>query len=101
MVTTYNHDPSPQARCMQDVVPLCATSSLPWEDIVLEGFMEKESRYLERVRTRYFVLTPELLCSFKSQGAPSADLGRAGEISATWGSAESMGGDACGDTAWS
>lgn len=38
------------------------------EDIILQGFLLKESRYLSLWRARWFVLTPNMLCSFKRQG---------------------------------
>ena len=38
------------------------------DDIVMEGFMVKQSKHLKEWRQRWFVLTPEYLCSFKSQG---------------------------------
>eukprot|EP00438_Fugacium_kawagutii_P016673 Skav229383 [mRNA] locus=scaffold584:246781:247140:- [translate_table: standard] len=38
------------------------------DDIVMEGFLVKQSKHLKEWRQRWFVLTPQYLCSFKSQG---------------------------------
>lgn len=37
-------------------------------DIIMEGVLVKQSKHLMRWRNRWVVLTPEFLCSFKSQG---------------------------------
>ena len=38
------------------------------DDIVMEGFMVKQSKFMKEWRQRWFVLTPQYLCSFKNQG---------------------------------
>lgn len=38
------------------------------DDVVKEGFLVKQSKHLKDWRRRWFVLTPQYLCSFKSQG---------------------------------
>mmetsp|Transcript_79522 Transcript_79522/g.137936 ORF Transcript_79522/g.137936 Transcript_79522/m.137936 type:complete len:122 (-) Transcript_79522:172-537(-) len=38
------------------------------DDIVKEGYLVKESKHLKEWRRRWFVLTPQYLCSFKSEG---------------------------------
>eukprot|EP00931_Biecheleriopsis_adriatica_P043025 TRINITY_DN24581_c0_g1_i1.p1 TRINITY_DN24581_c0_g1~~TRINITY_DN24581_c0_g1_i1.p1 ORF type:complete len:119 (-),score=22.17 TRINITY_DN24581_c0_g1_i1:108-464(-) len=38
------------------------------DDIVKEGFLVKQSKHLKDWRRRWFVLTPQYLCSFKQQG---------------------------------
>mmetsp|Transcript_100197 Transcript_100197/g.139242 ORF Transcript_100197/g.139242 Transcript_100197/m.139242 type:complete len:111 (-) Transcript_100197:257-589(-) len=40
----------------------------PFPEILLEGTLRKESRYLSRWRTRWFVLTRTSLCSYKRKG---------------------------------
>lgn len=40
----------------------------PFPEILLEGTLRKESRYLSRWRTRWFVLTRTCLCSYKRKG---------------------------------
>lgn len=37
-------------------------------DIIKEGWLVKQSKHLKEWRRRWFVLTPQYLCSFKSQG---------------------------------
>ncbi len=37
-------------------------------DIIMEGALVKQSKHLMRWRNRWVVLTPQFLCSFKSQG---------------------------------
>jgi len=37
-------------------------------DIVREGTLAKQSKYLREWRRRHFVLTPQYLCSFKTKG---------------------------------
>jgi len=37
-------------------------------DIVKEGSLVKQSMYMKEWRKRWFVLTPQYLCSFKEQG---------------------------------
>ncbi|CRG98811.1 conserved Plasmodium protein, unknown function [Plasmodium relictum] len=36
-------------------------------DIVNEGWVFKQSKYLKRLRKRYIILTKNFICSFKSQ----------------------------------
>merc|ERR1719238_379619 len=38
------------------------------DDIIKEGWMVKQSRIMKDWRRRWFVLTPQYLCSFKTQG---------------------------------
>ncbi|CAE7692650.1 PH1 [Symbiodinium pilosum] len=38
------------------------------DDIIMEGFLVKQSRHLKEWRQRWFVLTPQYLCSFRTQG---------------------------------
>ncbi|CAE6917523.1 PH1 [Symbiodinium sp. CCMP2592] len=38
------------------------------DDIIKEGFLVKQSKHMKEWRRRWFVLTPQYLCSFKSQG---------------------------------
>eukprot|EP00418_Pyrodinium_bahamense_P013953 CAMPEP_0179125572 /NCGR_PEP_ID=MMETSP0796-20121207/59397_1 /TAXON_ID=73915 /ORGANISM="Pyrodinium bahamense, Strain pbaha01" /LENGTH=119 /DNA_ID=CAMNT_0020824283 /DNA_START=66 /DNA_END=425 /DNA_ORIENTATION=- len=38
------------------------------DDVIKEGFLSKQSKHLKEWRKRWFVLTPEYLCSFKGQG---------------------------------
>mmetsp|Transcript_55536 Transcript_55536/g.88160 ORF Transcript_55536/g.88160 Transcript_55536/m.88160 type:complete len:120 (+) Transcript_55536:75-434(+) len=38
------------------------------DDIVMEGFMVKQSKHLKEWRQRWFVLTSQYLCSFKAEG---------------------------------
>mmetsp|Transcript_2754 Transcript_2754/g.3330 ORF Transcript_2754/g.3330 Transcript_2754/m.3330 type:complete len:123 (+) Transcript_2754:78-446(+) len=38
------------------------------DDILKEGTLRKQSRYLREWRVRHFVLTSQYLCSFKDQG---------------------------------
>eukprot|EP00928_Gymnodinium_smaydae_P002992 TRINITY_DN11087_c0_g2_i1.p2 TRINITY_DN11087_c0_g2~~TRINITY_DN11087_c0_g2_i1.p2 ORF type:complete len:144 (+),score=24.68 TRINITY_DN11087_c0_g2_i1:64-432(+) len=38
------------------------------EDIIKEGWLVKQSMHLKEWRRRWFVLTPQYLCSFKEQG---------------------------------
>merc|ERR1719408_789588 len=38
------------------------------DDIIKEGWLVKQSKHLKEWRRRWFVLTPQYLCSFKSQG---------------------------------
>mmetsp|Transcript_49805 Transcript_49805/g.125464 ORF Transcript_49805/g.125464 Transcript_49805/m.125464 type:complete len:122 (-) Transcript_49805:462-827(-) len=37
-------------------------------DIIREGTLAKQSKYLQHWRPRHFVLTPQCLCSFKAKG---------------------------------
>jgi len=38
------------------------------DDVKKEGWLVKQSKHLKEWRKRWFVLTPQYLCSFKSQG---------------------------------
>mmetsp|Transcript_43415 Transcript_43415/g.80899 ORF Transcript_43415/g.80899 Transcript_43415/m.80899 type:complete len:121 (-) Transcript_43415:240-602(-) len=38
------------------------------DDIIMEGFLVKQSRHLKEWRQRWFVLTSQHLCSFKTEG---------------------------------
>ncbi|CAE8693880.1 unnamed protein product [Polarella glacialis] len=38
------------------------------DDIIKEGSLVKQSKHLKEWRSRWFVLTPQYLCSFKAQG---------------------------------
>mmetsp|Transcript_46243 Transcript_46243/g.140317 ORF Transcript_46243/g.140317 Transcript_46243/m.140317 type:complete len:122 (-) Transcript_46243:192-557(-) len=38
------------------------------DDIIKEGWLVKQSKHLREWRRRWFVLTPQYLCSFKTQG---------------------------------
>ena len=38
------------------------------DDIIMEGFLVKQSKHLKEWRQRWFVLTPQYLCSFKTEG---------------------------------
>merc|ERR1712135_60505 len=38
------------------------------DDIVKEGWIVKQSKFTKEWRRRWFVLTPQYLCAFKSQG---------------------------------
>mmetsp|Transcript_98610 Transcript_98610/g.234897 ORF Transcript_98610/g.234897 Transcript_98610/m.234897 type:complete len:120 (-) Transcript_98610:183-542(-) len=38
------------------------------DDIIMEGFLVKQSKHLKEWRQRWFVLTPQYLCSFKTKG---------------------------------
>mmetsp|Transcript_95865 Transcript_95865/g.117497 ORF Transcript_95865/g.117497 Transcript_95865/m.117497 type:complete len:123 (+) Transcript_95865:90-458(+) len=38
------------------------------DDIIKEGFLVKQSKHMKEWRRRWFVLTPQYLCSFKAQG---------------------------------
>ena len=38
------------------------------DDIVMEGELVKQSKHMREWRQRWFVLTPQYLCSFKNQG---------------------------------
>ncbi|CAK0892064.1 unnamed protein product [Prorocentrum cordatum] len=38
------------------------------EDIIKEGYLVKQSKHFKEWRNRWFVLTPQYLCSFKEQG---------------------------------
>mmetsp|Transcript_51607 Transcript_51607/g.109660 ORF Transcript_51607/g.109660 Transcript_51607/m.109660 type:complete len:121 (-) Transcript_51607:73-435(-) len=38
------------------------------DDIVKSGWLVKQSRHIKDWRRRWFVLTPQYLCSFKNQG---------------------------------
>mmetsp|Transcript_25119 Transcript_25119/g.58337 ORF Transcript_25119/g.58337 Transcript_25119/m.58337 type:complete len:121 (+) Transcript_25119:104-466(+) len=38
------------------------------DDIIKEGWMVKQSKYMKEWRKRYFVLTSQYICSFKDQG---------------------------------
>mmetsp|Transcript_11078 Transcript_11078/g.21437 ORF Transcript_11078/g.21437 Transcript_11078/m.21437 type:complete len:120 (+) Transcript_11078:89-448(+) len=38
------------------------------DDIVKEGYLVKQSKIMKEWRRRWFVLTPQYLCSFKTQG---------------------------------
>mmetsp|Transcript_104661 Transcript_104661/g.145934 ORF Transcript_104661/g.145934 Transcript_104661/m.145934 type:complete len:122 (-) Transcript_104661:242-607(-) len=38
------------------------------EDILMEGFVVKQSKHLKEWRQRWCILTPQYFCSFKTQG---------------------------------
>jgi hypothetical protein len=38
------------------------------DDIVMEGFMVKQSKHLKEWRQRWYVLTSQYLCSYKAEG---------------------------------
>mmetsp|Transcript_98576 Transcript_98576/g.274274 ORF Transcript_98576/g.274274 Transcript_98576/m.274274 type:complete len:122 (-) Transcript_98576:129-494(-) len=38
------------------------------DDIIKEGFLVKQSKFMKEWRRRCFVLTPQYLCSFRNQG---------------------------------
>mmetsp|Transcript_58752 Transcript_58752/g.149082 ORF Transcript_58752/g.149082 Transcript_58752/m.149082 type:complete len:123 (-) Transcript_58752:63-431(-) len=38
------------------------------DDVVKQGWLVKQSKHLKEWRRRWFVLTPQYLCSFKNQG---------------------------------
>merc|ERR1711937_367450 len=38
------------------------------QDVVKEGCLVKQSKFMKEWRRRHFVLTPQYLCSFKKQG---------------------------------
>mmetsp|Transcript_19463 Transcript_19463/g.39245 ORF Transcript_19463/g.39245 Transcript_19463/m.39245 type:complete len:120 (-) Transcript_19463:188-547(-) len=38
------------------------------DDIIKEGWLIKQSKFVKEWRRRWFVLTPQYMCSFKSQG---------------------------------
>mmetsp|Transcript_87651 Transcript_87651/g.253139 ORF Transcript_87651/g.253139 Transcript_87651/m.253139 type:complete len:122 (+) Transcript_87651:93-458(+) len=38
------------------------------DDIIKEGWLIKQSKFLKEWRRRWFVLTPQYVCSFKAQG---------------------------------
>mmetsp|Transcript_58338 Transcript_58338/g.92620 ORF Transcript_58338/g.92620 Transcript_58338/m.92620 type:complete len:119 (-) Transcript_58338:232-588(-) len=47
---------------------MAAQIAVHQDDIVMEGCLVKESMYLKIWRKRWFVLTPDYLCAFKSRG---------------------------------
>mmetsp|Transcript_13392 Transcript_13392/g.22015 ORF Transcript_13392/g.22015 Transcript_13392/m.22015 type:complete len:121 (+) Transcript_13392:48-410(+) len=38
------------------------------DDIIKKGYLVKQSKFIREWRNRWFVLTPQYLCSFKAEG---------------------------------